>query len=468
MHEACCQVAGPGEWRVLRGDGGAVVKNSSPFVLKSQHGLGGGVRWRKMARARSPCDGPGLGWDATIRGFVLLPERRICESAAMPAPATSPSAKRLPIDWGAHGRYWRVQILGWLTIQLCLFVQDLLDARARSGVATRLLVLVYCAVCGIASTHALRGWLRWTGNVIGPWTRLAGYGVAGVWAAGVLMAVGVLALPLLAPSLRAEIWTDCPIPAFGAQAFLCMMLCAGWVLLYLGYQSGCRYQESLVERARYEAALKDAELRALRGQLNPHFLFNALNVVRRLAATDPSRTRQAITQLAGLLRDTLNGSEEPAIKLSAELRQVDAYLQLEKLRFEERLQLEWRVPPEAMARPVPPFSVLTLVENAMKHGISARIAGGRLEVEAALADDVTTIRVLNTGTLPDDPRTGRVGMQNLRERLRLLYGDKATLELRAADAERVVAELRVPAAWPESGLTSPPGPDATVAATTTP
>lgn len=385
----------------------------------------------------------------------------------MPASTSTPATKRLSLDWSAHGRYWRAQVFGWLTIQLFLFVQTLLDSGAQAGLGTRLLVFAYCALCGIASTHALRGWLRWTGNVVGPWPRLAGYGFAGACVSGTLMALGVFALPLVATSLRPDVWTDNPIRAFGTQAFLCMMLSAGWALLYFGYQSGCRYQESLVERARYEAALKDAELRALRGQLNPHFLFNALNVVRRLAATDPSRTRQAITQLAGLLRDTLNGSESPAIKLSAELRQVDAYLQLEKLRFEERLQLEWRVPPEAMARPVPPFSVLTLVENAMKHGIAARIAGGRLEVEAALADDVTTIRVLNTGVLPDDPRTGRVGMQNLRERLRLLYGDTATLELRAADAERVVAELRVPAAWPESGLTSPPDPDATVIAPTT-
>jgi hypothetical protein len=379
-----------------------------------------------------------------------------------------PPAKRMPLGWGGHGRYWRAQVFGWLAIQLFLFVQTLLDAPPQAGVPTRLLVLAYCAACGIVSTHALRGWLRWTGNVVGPWPRLAGFGGAGVCCAGLLMAGGVFALPLLAPGLRAEIWTGNPLAAFGAQVFLCAMLCAGWVMLYFGHQSGCRYQESLVERARYEAALKDAELRALRGQLNPHFLFNALNVVRRLAATDPSRTRQAITQLAGLLRDTLNGSEEPAIKLSAELRQVDAYLQLEKLRFEERLQLDWRVPPEAMARPVPPFSVLTLVENAMKHGIAARIAGGRLEVEAVVAEDVTVVRVLNTGTLPDDPRTGRVGMQNLRERLRLLYGDRATLELRTADAERVVAELRVPAAWPDSGLTSPRVSDATVTPTITP
>ena len=380
----------------------------------------------------------------------------------MPVSTSSTAIKRLSLDWSAHGRYWRAQVFGWLTIQLFLFVQTLLDSGARAGLGTRLLVFAYCGLCGIASTHVLRGWLRWTGNVVGPWPRLAGYGIPGACVSGALMALGVFALPLAVTSLRADIWTENPIQAFGTQTFLCMMLSAGWALLYFGYQSGCRYQESLVERARYEAALKEAELRALRGQLNPHFLFNALNVVRRLAATDPSRTRQAITQLAGLLRDTLNGGESPAIKLSAELRQVDAYLQLEKLRFEERLQLDWRVPPEAMGRPVPPFSVLTLVENAMKHGISARIAGGKLELDATVLPECTVIRVFNTGTLPDDPRTGRVGMQNLRERLRLLYGDNATIELRAADAERVVAELRIPSAWPDAGLTSTPGPDATV------
>ena len=298
--------------------------------------------------------------------------------------------------------------------------------------------------------------------MVGPWPRLAAYGGVGVAGAGLLMAAGISALPFVVPGLAAEIWTDGPAMAFSVRLFLCVSLCAGWLLLYLGYESVRSYQSALTEQARFETALKDAELRALRGQLNPHFLFNALNVLRRLAATDPSRTRQAITQLAGLLRDTLNGGDQPAIKLSAELRQVDAYLQLEKLRFEERLELAWEVPEEAMGRPVPPFSVLTLVENAMKHGISSRIAGGRLVVGAEITPEGTVVRVANSGVLPADPRTGRVGMQNLRERLRLLYGDRGTLELRAAPGEMVVAELRVPAEWPMPGLANPAAPAETL------
>ncbi|HLP02422.1 MAG TPA: histidine kinase [Opitutaceae bacterium] len=379
----------------------------------------------------------------------------------MPAPLPT-TAKPFPPDWRGYRFYWRTQIVGWLAVNLFLLVHAQLNAEPRASLPLRLVALGCLACCGIASTHLLRGWLRSAAAVIGPWPRLAGYGGVGVVGAGLLMAAGISALPLLVPGLAAEIWTDRPAMAFVARLFLSASLCAGWLLLYLGYESVRSYQSALTDRARYETALKDAELRALRGQLNPHFLFNALNVLRRLAATDPSRTRQAITQLAGLLRDTLNGGEQAAIKLSAELRQVDAYLQLEKLRFEERLELAWEVPEDAMGRPVPPFAVLTLVENAVKHGIASRIAGGRLVVGAELTPEATLLRVTNSGTLPADPRTGRVGMQNLRERLRLLYGERATLELRALPGELVVAELRVPAEWPAPGLTSPAAPSGSV------
>jgi hypothetical protein len=412
-------------------------------------------RWRGACRA-----GPDIvQWAPQTRPVnrsrirASAPDRLLHPVAVVPTSPTN--AKRMPPDWRGYRFYWRAQVVGWLAVNLFLLVHAQLNAAPRASMPLRLIALGGFALCGMASTHVLRGWLRSAGAVIGPWPRLAGHGGVGVVGAGLLMAAGVFALPLLAPGLAAEIWTEHPAAAFAARLFLCASLCTGWLLLYLGYESVRSYQSALTERARYEAALKDAELRALRGQLNPHFLFNALNVLRRLAATDPSRTRQAITQLAGLLRDTLNGGEQPAIKLSAELRQVDAYLQLEKLRFEERLEIVWEVPPEAMERPVPPFSVLTLVENAVKHGIASRIAGGRLVVGAVLAADATVVRVTNSGTLPADPRTGRVGMQNLRERLRLLYGERATLELRAAAGEQVVAELRVPAEWPAPGLTSP-------------
>lgn len=373
-------------------------------------------------------------------GFLHV---RTVDSTFPPNPTT-----KLPPDWRGYRFYWRAQVVGWLAVGLFLLVHAQLSAVPMASLPLRLVEVVWLACCGIVCTHLLRGGLRLAGAVIGPWPRLAGWGVLGAAAAGCVQALGIFGLPRLVGGLAPEIWTERPATALVVRVFVCVSLCAGWVLVYLGYESVRSYQTALTERARHDAALKEAELRALRAQLNPHFLFNALNVLRRLAATNPSRTRQAITQLAGLLRDSLNGGAHPAIKLSAELRQVDAYLQLEKLRFEERLALEWQVPEPVLGRPVPPFAVLTLVENAVKHGIATRIAGGRLVISAELRPEATVIRVANSGTLPADPRTGRVGLQNLRERLRLLYGERATLALRAAEPELVLAELCVPAEWP--------------------
>ncbi|MBK8476356.1 MAG: histidine kinase [Opitutaceae bacterium] len=350
--------------------------------------------------------------------------------------------------WRGHRRYWRAQLLGWGVVGTVFFAQDLLAAKERVNHAGTAGFLVYFALCGIGASHMLRCWMQWRGAIVGRWQRLVGPGLTGVFGAGLFLAGAVFALPLAVPVARADLWTDKPAAAFGGMLGFCALLCLGWLLLYLGYQSVQAYQQALVERVRLDAALKDAELRALRGQLNPHFLFNALNVVRRLAATDPSRTRQAITQLASLLRDTLNGGDAPTVKVSAELRQVEAYLDLEKLRFEERLEVVVDCDPAALGRPVPPFSVLTLVENAVKHGIASKIAGGRLGIRIVAEPELTVVRITNPGPLDGAPRQGRVGLPNLRERMRLLYGERATLTIGCEDGATVVSELKIPNEWP--------------------
>jgi hypothetical protein len=350
--------------------------------------------------------------------------------------------------WCGHWRYWRAQFSGWSVLGAVFFALALLNPKERINLSADLALLLYFALCGIGITHLLRVWMQWREAVVGPWPRLIGPGVLGVAGAGTTMTLALFALPLVFPLTRVTIWTDNAVTAFAGLLPFCTMLCLGWLLLYLGYQSVNAYQQALVERAQIAAALKDAELRALRGQLNPHFLFNALNVVRRLAATDASRTRQAITQLASLLRETLNGGDAPTVKLSAELRQVDAYLELEKLRFEERLEVVLDCDPAALARPVPPFSVLTLVENAVKHGIASKIAGGRLGIRIVAEPGMTVVHITNPGPLDGAPRQGRVGLSNLRERLRLLYGERAYMAIRCDDGTTVVSELRVPNEWP--------------------
>lgn len=366
----------------------------------------------------------------------------------MPATVSPVSAPSHASRWRGHRRYWRAQFLGWSVVGTVFFAQDLLAPKDGVDHAGTAGFLVFFALCGIGATHLLRAWMQWRGAIVGPWQRLVWPAVCGAFGTGALLALAVFALPLAVPAAGGDIWTDRPGASFGGLLLFCTMLGLGWLLLYLGFQSVQAYQQALVERARLDAALKDAELRALRGQLNPHFLFNALNVVRRLAATDPSRTRQAITQLASLLRDTLNGGDAPTVKVSAELRQVDAYLDLEKLRFEERLEVAVDCDPAALGRPVPPFSVLTLVENAVKHGIASKIAGGRLGIQIVAEPGLTVVRITNPGPLGGAPRQGRVGLPNLRERMRLLYGERATLTIGCDDGTTVVSELKIPNEWP--------------------
>src|SRR5690606_9276799 len=127
------------------------------------------------------------------------------------------------------------------------------------------------------------------------------------------------------------------------------------------------YRAAEVERWRLQAAVKDAELAALRAQVNPHFLFNSLNSIRALIVEDPARAQQVVTQLAALLRYTLQAGATSTVPLEAELHAVRTYLALESIRLEERLRYTIDVDDAVRQAPVPPMLVQTLVENGIKH-----------------------------------------------------------------------------------------------------
>lgn len=218
-----------------------------------------------------------------------------------------------------------------------------------------------------------------------------------------------------------------------------------WSLIYFGLHAFWNYKAEEVARWRLEAAVKDAELRALKAQLNPHFLFNSLNSVRALIADDPAQAQDAVTHLSALLRYALRASQQTTVPLHEELDTVRTYLTLEHLRFDERLAYTITCTPAVREVPIPTMLVQTLVENAIKHGLGEQPEGGEIAVDAAENGESAAIRVANTGTLgAGTPGTG-VGLQNAQERLRLLYGTDASLSLRQ-DGPLVVAEVRLPLA----------------------
>ena len=251
---------------------------------------------------------------------------------------------------------------------------------------------------------------------------------------------------------------------FGNWSFLV----GGWSALYVGVHLVERWRDAERARAdaeaaqmraeadrwRLQSAVAEAELRALQAQVHPHFLFNSLNTVRALVALDPERAQQAVTDLADLLRYSLAAGRRPTASLRDELDAVEAYLAIERLRFEHRLAAFVDADPAALDVRVPPFVVQTLVENGIKHGVARRPEGGSLRVCARVAGEDVRITVENTGRLDAAGRHdgvlsegtragGGLGLANAAERLRRLCAE-ATLTVRQSDADTVTAEVVLP------------------------
>lgn len=211
-----------------------------------------------------------------------------------------------------------------------------------------------------------------------------------------------------------------------------------------------RFNRSELDRVQLTASVKEAELRALKSQVNPHFIFNSLNSLRALIDEDPARARQSVTQLANLLRYSLQSGQLETVPFEEELRVVNDYLALEQVRHEERLRVRLDVAPETLSLPIPPMLLQTLVENAVKYGIATQPEGGEVRIFARRDGGALRLEVTNPGSLPGSARSARVngstgvGLKNASDRLRLLFGEHATLTLRSASPDLVVAEAVIP------------------------
>lgn len=219
-----------------------------------------------------------------------------------------------------------------------------------------------------------------------------------------------------------------------------------WVAIYLAFAMQRHRYRAEVRQAQLGEALQSAELRLLQSQLNPHFLFNALNGLRSLIAEDPVRARDAVTHLARTLRYTLASGDQDLVSLERELEMVDDYLSLESMRLAERLTVERDVQPAARTARVPAMLLQTLVENALKHGIAELKGGGTLRISARVAGHEVVLRVENPRPDGGATRSGDgVGLKNATARLRLLFGDRASLRLDLEQPGRAAAEVRLPA-----------------------
>jgi LytS/YehU family sensor histidine kinase len=196
---------------------------------------------------------------------------------------------------------------------------------------------------------------------------------------------------------------------------------------------------------RMETLMSQAELRALQSQINPHFLFNALNTLYGVIPREASGARRMVQNLADMFRYSLQ-SEGALVAIERELQIVEAYLEIEQLRMGERMKVEKRVDPASLQVRIPVFTIQPLVENAMKHAIAANPAGGVLRLEIRMAGEDVAIRVEDTGrgAGAGGPMTTGVGLNNVRKRLELCFGPAARVESKFSAGGSVV-EVRIPA-----------------------
>jgi LytS/YehU family sensor histidine kinase len=315
------------------------------------------------------------------------------------------------------------------------------------------------AGCGLLITHLFRGLIarrRWLD--LPPAALMVRVAVAIPLLALAFVGCVYLSAPLYSYLLRREgtfdfinQHLDFLLFYFGDSLFTF----GSWASIYIGFHFLKERRRAEKESWRLAAALSRARLDALRAQVNPHFLFNGLNSLRRLINQSPPRAQDAVTRLASILRYSLSSDANATVPFGTELNAVTDYLELESLRFEDRLSIRKQIQPEVLDRPIPPMLLQTLVENAVKYGASQNPGISELSIFATIdpADGRLCIRVDNPGHLcMDESGSKGMGLRNARERLHRLFGNDAELKIAENPPGLVTVAVFVPNRQPTVAL----------------
>jgi histidine kinase/histidine kinase/DNA gyrase B/HSP90-like ATPase len=274
--------------------------------------------------------------------------------------------------------------------------------------------------------------------------------------------IAVFLAPLIAQLIRVALsWLhlcpggDCeqPIPLLSAEWFRQSIRVAGINLpvyagVVLAWHAGTFYRDARDRQMRaveLESLLQQAQLEALRSQLNPHFLFNALHSMAELVHTDPKLAEQLILRLGELLRQVLQSSTRQEVTLAEELEFIRGYVEIEQMRLGERLRVTWDIEAGALEARVPSLILQPLVENALQHGVAATTGAGTLLIAARRDARFLQLEIGDNGPglaqTSVDRRQG-IGLANTRARLQRLYGDRQCFELLAG--EGLTVRVRIP------------------------
>lgn len=346
-------------------------------------------------------------------------------------------------------QYWLFQILGWgmlfsLHMFFAWFYGKLVSSHDQQVFLVRGLLFL---VLGLLLTHLMRFVILKTKALEKPVLTqviffiaisiFTGF-VAGTMEMAVLVKLNYL-IPREVEVMKANgFWLMNIINYFSWSVYLFT-----WNSIYLMYHYITTYQRQKLDTLKLQSVVKELELQTIKSHINPHFIFNALNSIRALVDEDPGRARDAITELSNILRSSINIEKTNTVLLKDELSIVDDYLALERIRFEDRLKVSYEIQNETLDKPIPHMMLQTLVENAIKHGISQEIKGGRLTIITQIVNDHMLIKVVNTGMLVGELNNG-FGLISIKERLKLLYGENAKFSIEQVDNSTVAASITIP------------------------
>jgi two-component system sensor histidine kinase AlgZ len=356
--------------------------------------------------------------------------------------------------------YWLCQLFGW---GLNVFGQSLTAVSGNIGATTVRIVIeaLFINGLGLTLTHFLRDYMKrheWQMLSIPallPRIFTASF-VLGFPLAIVMSVLSIATLwggdtpekqdAMVELGGNVVAWLVYSAPLF-LRTLNWSVIIALWLAVYFSITSLRDRRVAALRQSELAHALQAAELRLLKSQLNPHFLFNSLNSVRALIADDPTGAQKAVTQLARTLRYTLTAGQEEVVSLERELEIVADYLELESLRLGDRLRTERTISFEARVAHVPVMLLQTVVENAIKHGIAELPEGGVLRMSAEIREGALVVEVENPRpAAPAQVPSPGVGLRNAAERLRLLFGASAGLDLDLSRPDRALARIRIPQA----------------------
>ncbi|HXB93073.1 MAG TPA: histidine kinase [Puia sp.] len=340
--------------------------------------------------------------------------------------------------------YWWCQIGGWGSLGL-VFILD--SFTFDQNIDARHLGLMGVSIfSGIFITHIFREIIRRSGWLLLPVEKALPKFTIGI--IFTCLCVGLLRMGLdnafnllSADRKQMDFWTRLLRNTLNDG-----MLIIPWTLIYYVYHYIENSRKQQLDTLKLESLVKELELKTIKAHINPHFIFNALNSIRALIDENPVRARTAITELSNILRSSMQAEKLETVTFEKELNIVKDYLALEHIRFEDRLQVEYDIDEDTLEQPIPPMMLQTLVENAIKHGISHQVDGGTVRIVSDFKDNFHELVILNTGELNGNSRNNvdGFGLASTKNRLQILFGQKANFDIREVNGNTVQATVLIP------------------------